>query len=601
MFVPVLMSATTTVGLIAGALVATPTAFADINSSDVQSLYAVGTGGSGQLGTGGTFSSFTPLPVAAPLSNGALSIDVNLSSSIAVAVDGSVWTWGSNSSGFLGTGQGFAREGGLSSSAVPVAPQLPPGQRFTQVAAGMNHALALSTAGQVYAWGWNGHGQLGTGDAGPDPEAFIPDDSSDVPLSVPIPGTVKLVGASNYRSVAITAADQVYAWGINSYDNPIPGARGSAVNTPTLISMPPFSGTITKVVVDNYATFLLTSDGQVIAWGDNPRGQFGIGSSTWRLASATLLPHQNVKDVASVGTTSYYLLGDRVWAAGYNGFGQLGYGTTPEASYTLLPVALPVEPIVAIYGGSAQGFAVTETGKMYNWGSDKEGSSGTGAGGIAWKPIPAFPGAPGFPLDMAVSFHTLVAFGKSPYHPPLAAPANVQAVLSGASAVLTWAPPVGEKFPVTGYVAASRDGAFRCTTETTSCTMTGLAKGTPYEFTVKALNRYGEGPASSPSESVTYLTVPDKPASVSVNILSKKRRQAQAAWTIPSDAGGTTITSYSWRWFSSKTGAWSPIKETTGLQARFRWPLGTTSIAVEVWANNSEGAGPTNSARFSVR
>ena len=589
-------------GLIAGGFVANASPVtAAVNPSDVQSLFAVGTGESGQLGNGGTFSSFTPLPVAAPLANGALSVDVNLSASIAVAPDGSVWTWGGNNTGFLGAGQGFASDGGVRNSPTPVPPLLPPGQKFTQVAAGQNHALALSTSGQVYAWGWNGHGQLGTGAVGPDPEAFIPEDSSDVPLPVPVPGTVKLIGASNYRSVAVTTTDQVYAWGINDYYNPIPGTTGKAVNTPSLISLPPISGTITKVVVDNYATFLLTSGGQVIAWGDNPRGQFGIGYSTWRLGSATILPHQNVKDVASVGTTSYYLLGDKVWSAGYNGFGQLGYGTSPEVSYSLVPVALPSEPVVAIYGGSSQGFAVTDTGKIYNWGSDNGGSSGTGTSAVAWTPIPAFQGAPGFPLDMAVSIHTLVVFGKSPYQPPVGAPTDVQVVLSGNSAVVSWVPPAGEKFPVTEYVATSGDGSLQCRATTTTCTATGLALGSPYTFTVRAVNRYGTGPESGPSQVVTYVTVPSSPATVSATVLSKRLRQAQITWTAPSSDGGTPITSYSWRWYNSKTRTWSAVKETTGLRGRLRWPIGTTSITVEVWANNTQGASGTRTARLNTR
>jgi len=590
------LSAAITGGMLANVAVATGSP-----ASEVRSLYAVGAGGSGQLGTGGMYSSFTPLPVSAPLSDGALSIDVNLSSSIAVSLDGSVWTWGSNSSGFLGTGQGFASDGGAQRSAVPVRPQLPASQKFTQVNAGASHALALSATGQVYAWGWNGHGQLGTGANGPDPEAFVPADSSDVPLPVPVPGNVKFIGASNYRSVAVTTSDQVYAWGINNYSNPIPGATGSAINTPTLVSLPPFTGTITKLLVSHYATFLVTSGGQVIAWGDNPFGQFGIGSSTWRLGSATVLPHQNVKDVASAGTTTYFLLGDRVWAAGYNGVGQLGYSSTTSSSYTLVPVALPTEPITAIYGGSAQGFAVSEAGAIYNWGSDNEGSSGTGSSGIAWKPIRAFQGAPGFPVDMAVSNHTLVVFGDSPYHPPVGAPTDLEVTLSGSSAVLTWRAPAGEEFPVTGYLATSSDGTRKCQASSTTCTIAGLEKGIPYTFTVVAENRYGSGPASDPSGTVTYVTTPDAPNSVTATILSRKRRQAQVTWEAPISDGGNSITTYSWRWYSNKTRTWSTVKQTTKLRARLKWPVGTTGLTIQVWANNEEGSGRPTRTRLSTR
>jgi alpha-tubulin suppressor-like RCC1 family protein len=32
------------------------------------------------------------------------------------------------------------------------------------IAAGMEHSLALTESGEVYAWGWNDDGQLGLGD-----------------------------------------------------------------------------------------------------------------------------------------------------------------------------------------------------------------------------------------------------------------------------------------------------------------------------------------------------------------------------------------------------------------------------------------------------
>ena len=38
-------------------------------------------------------------------------------------------------------------------------PALPDGQRFLQVAAGFAHTSALTSCGQLLAWGWNGEGQ----------------------------------------------------------------------------------------------------------------------------------------------------------------------------------------------------------------------------------------------------------------------------------------------------------------------------------------------------------------------------------------------------------------------------------------------------------
>nr|WP_281287616.1 Ig-like domain repeat protein [Amycolatopsis rhizosphaerae] len=65
--------------------------------------------------------------------------------------------WGYNHSGQLGNGS----SGG--NSAVPVNVSMPPGVRFTALAAGYSHSLALDSAGHVWAWGSNEDGQLGIG------------------------------------------------------------------------------------------------------------------------------------------------------------------------------------------------------------------------------------------------------------------------------------------------------------------------------------------------------------------------------------------------------------------------------------------------------
>jgi alpha-tubulin suppressor-like RCC1 family protein len=68
---------------------------------------------------------------------------------------GDVWAAGWNSSGQLGLGRG---EDCVCLSKVPRLPAV------TQVACGWNHTLALSKSGEVYFWGSNSFGQLGMPD-----------------------------------------------------------------------------------------------------------------------------------------------------------------------------------------------------------------------------------------------------------------------------------------------------------------------------------------------------------------------------------------------------------------------------------------------------
>jgi hypothetical protein len=72
---------------------------------------------------------------------------------------GSLLAWGYNGYGELG-------DGTTTSSSVPVAVSagaIPPGTTITQVAAGVGHSVALSSTGQLYAWGYNADGELGDG------------------------------------------------------------------------------------------------------------------------------------------------------------------------------------------------------------------------------------------------------------------------------------------------------------------------------------------------------------------------------------------------------------------------------------------------------
>lgn len=70
--------------------------------------------------------------------------------------DGSIWAWGDNQACQLGTG-GYGYRG----RPLPVSP--PPGVRFRSLATGSATSYAISTTGDVYAWGASQFGQVGNG------------------------------------------------------------------------------------------------------------------------------------------------------------------------------------------------------------------------------------------------------------------------------------------------------------------------------------------------------------------------------------------------------------------------------------------------------
>jgi alpha-tubulin suppressor-like RCC1 family protein len=77
---------------------------------------------------------------------------------IALARYGAVFGWGSNAFSQLGL-----PAGGALSIATPIAIAE---SRIDAIAAGSAHCIAHSQNGNVYGWGYNGRGQLGTGSTG---------------------------------------------------------------------------------------------------------------------------------------------------------------------------------------------------------------------------------------------------------------------------------------------------------------------------------------------------------------------------------------------------------------------------------------------------
>jgi alpha-tubulin suppressor-like RCC1 family protein len=76
--------------------------------------------------------------------------------SIALKKDGTVWTWGSNSDGQLGTGDNTAaNKPGMVNNLSGI----------TKITGGWYHVLALKNDGKLWVWGDNGAGQLGIGNS----------------------------------------------------------------------------------------------------------------------------------------------------------------------------------------------------------------------------------------------------------------------------------------------------------------------------------------------------------------------------------------------------------------------------------------------------
>ncbi len=83
------------------------------------------------------------------------------------------------------------------------------------------------------------------------------------------------------------------------------------------------------------------------------------------------------------------------------------------------------------------------------------------------------------------------------------APTNVTATAGASEATVTFTAPADNGYPITSYAVTSSPGGKRVSVPANSITVKGLTNGKAYTFTVRARNRIGTGPPSSPSNIVT--------------------------------------------------------------------------------------------------
>ena len=273
-------------------------------------------------------------------------------STVTLKANGEVWSYGYNGYGQLGTGD----------TANKVLPTYTGINNIVQIALGNEHTVAVDKDGHVWTWGYNDNGQLGNGTTGgvslskvqvksPDGNGFLEN--------------IIAVAAGNSFSMALDKEGNVYTWGYNGYGNL--GLGDSSYRTlPVKVDG---LSEIIKIKAGNMSAFAIDSNNQLWACGYNGYGNLGDGTTGDKNRFVKVSAIDNVAEVAvsPENSTIVLLLDGSVWGFGrntYNSLTNVG-GAIPQQ---LQGPEGALENITSIGIGEFTGYAITSEEKVVAWG-----------------------------------------------------------------------------------------------------------------------------------------------------------------------------------------------------------------------------------------
>ena len=274
-----------------------------------------GSNSEGQIGDG-TFTDKTVPTAVSGLSSGVASIGGGGLHTCALTNSKSLFCWGQNLFGQMGTGS--------DSSSTPVEVSSLAG-KVAWGAPGPIHTCAITTAGGAKCWGSNFYGQLG--------------DGSKITRKTPVDVSgltsgVASIAAAESHTCALTVTGGVKCWGSNSSGQLGSGTLSTTKPTDVL----ELSSGVAAIAVGGDHTCALTTAGAVKCWGAGADGQIGDNATDDRHSPVDVAGLSSGVVAISLGFSHSCALMNtgRVKCWGRNVNGQLGDGSS--ASKQLVPV-----------------------------------------------------------------------------------------------------------------------------------------------------------------------------------------------------------------------------------------------------------------------
>jgi alpha-tubulin suppressor-like RCC1 family protein len=311
-------------------------------------LFALGTGNGNLWSIGGA----TGLNIAAttPLFSWS-KVSVGGSHSMAIRSDGTLWTWGDNTSGVLGQNDRVHR-----SSPVQVGTS-----SWTQISAGRGStnpfagtSFAIRSDGALFAWGLNDLGQHGLNDS--------------IPRSSPVQvGTSSWIAVATHSQniatvLAIRNDGALFTWGDNSA-----GQLGlnDLVHRSSPVQVGTSSWTQVAAAAQNNAlgtSLAIRSDGGLFTWGRNVNGELGLNDRNHR-SSPVQVGTSSWTQLAVRGTAAIRLDGG-LFMWGLNGNGELGLN---DRNHRSSPVQVGTNSWIAVTTGASTS-AIRSDNVVFMWG-----------------------------------------------------------------------------------------------------------------------------------------------------------------------------------------------------------------------------------------
>ncbi|XP_064826628.1 RCC1 and BTB domain-containing protein 1-like isoform X3 [Oncorhynchus masou masou] len=235
------------------------------------------------LGTGDSQSTMVPKKLDSLQGKKVVSLSYGSGPHVLLATEGGeLFAWGHN--GYSQLGNGTTNQG---VSPILVSTNLQ-NKKITQVACGSHHSLALTHDGEVFAWGYNNCGQVGSGATANQPTPRR--------VTTCLQGKVVMgIACGQTSSMAVLDNGEVFGWGYNGNGQLGVGNNGNQLTPCRLAAL---QGLCVLQIASGYAHSLaLTDEGLLYAWGANTYGQLGTGNKSNQLSPVHIMAEKESRIV----------------------------------------------------------------------------------------------------------------------------------------------------------------------------------------------------------------------------------------------------------------------------------------------------------------